>query len=580
MKNIKLWEVQELTLQAAASYDNPCMDVDVWIDLEGPGFRKRVYGFWDGGSIFKVRFTAVSKGQWSYTSGSFPMDPGLCGRTGSFTAEEVSEQEKQNNPALRGILRPSANGHGFVHPDGRSFFMIGDTWWAAPSYRFKWSDDDIERPIEEGYFKDLVRFRKHQGYNAIAMLAGHPCWANDGFPAEIELGGGVWIRKAWVQTGTDSAKDMHNEGGRPFCFPGPVPGYEQVVPDFCRINPEYFRAMDKRIDYLHKHGILSFIEVIRRDISTVWKKYGSWPDTYIRYINYVFCRYQAHFCLLSPIHFDWSGMSIPSREYNYPINLWLNRYGPPPFGTLLGTNAAPSTLVNFGGSDEAPWLTFHQTGNWREHDHFWYLTQIYNSTPARPAIAGEPYYPGFPRDDPPANSHEAELNNRSGHYGSFLSGAFGGTIYGVQGIWGADIEKGAPYTITGSIKFLSGSQTPMLRNFALSQGDRYTDLIPDSELVTPNKTGNHIGYRGWAYCAATPERDYALIYLEKDCPRLTVRGFPPNTRYRFCWFNPETGKWNDESTELVTDGTGRALLPEPPFPDDAGVKLVLNIPNS
>ncbi|MCL2478819.1 MAG: DUF4038 domain-containing protein [Treponema sp.] len=572
--NYRTWEIQELTLQSENNYENPYMDADVWIDLEGPGFRKRVYGFWDGGNFFKVRFTAVREGQWSYTSGSFPEDPGLCGKSGFFYAAEASEEEKQNNPALRGILQPSANGHGFVHPDGKSFFMIGDTWWAAPSYRFKWSDDDSERPIEEGYFKDLVRFRKGQGYNTIAMLAGHPAWANDGFPADIELEDGVWIRNAWKQPGTGSAKDMYNEGGQPFCFPGQIPGYEQVVPDFRCINPEYFRIMDKKIDYLHQNGILSFIEVIRRDISTVWKKYGHWPDTYIRYINYIFCRYQAHFCLLSPIHFDWSGRSIPSREYNYPINLWLDRYGPPPFGTLLGTNAAPSTLVNFGGKDEAPWLTFHQTGNWREHDHYWYLTQIYNSVPARPAIAGEPYYPGFPKDDPPANSHDAELNNRSGLYGSFISGALGGVIYGVQGIWGADIEKEAHYTITGSIKFLSGAQAPLLKEFALSEGDRYADLVPENELVTPNKSGGHIGYRGWAFCAATAERDYALLYLEKDCPTVTIRGFPPDTKYYLYWFNPETGRWNDETAEIITSDIGRALLPQAPFADDAGIKLL------
>lgn len=571
---MKLWEVQELTLIAGQTFNNPYMDVDVWIDLEGPGFKKRVYGFWDGGNTYKVRYTATMPGQWSYRSGSFPEDSGLCGKTGSFTAEDAGEEAKQKNPALRGILRPSANGRGFIHPDGKSFFMAGDTWWAVPTFRFKWSDDDKERPIEEGYFKDLVRFRKAQGYNTIAMLAGHPTWANDGFPPKIEIEKDIWARDAWKQAGTNSAKDMHNEGGRPFLFPGPVPGYEQVVPDFRRVNPEYFRHMDKKVSYLHNQGMLSFIEVARRDVSTVWKKYGLWPDTYARYIHYLFCRYQAHFCLLSPIHFDWAACSIPSREYNEPINIWLNRYGPPPFGTLLGTNASPSTLVNFGGPGEAPWLTFHQNGNWREHDHHWYLTEIYNSSPAMPAIAGEPYYPGFPNDEPPADSHDAELNNRSGLYGSFLSGALGGFIYGVQGIWGADIEKEATHSITSSIKFLSGAQSPLLKAFALSEGDIYTELIPESELVTPNKAGEPMGYRGWAYCAATAEKDYALLYFEKDCPRAAIRGFPPCTRYSLQWFDPESGKWDENVGEIVTDGVGRALLPLSPFKDDAGIKLL------
>lgn len=568
-----LWEVQELTLRAAKTYANPYMDVDVWIDLEGPGFKKRVYGFWDGGNIFKVRFTPVNPGRWTYRSGSFPEDSGLAGQSGGFDAEEAGEDEKRHNPALRGILRLSANGRGFVHADGTPFFMIGDTWWAAPSFRFKWSDDDTPRPLEECYFKDLARFRKNQGYNTIAMLAGHPSWANDGYPPEIEIEPGVYARQSWKQQGTNSAKDMHNEGGRPFCFPGVVPGYEQVVPDFRRINPAYFQHIDKKVNHLHRQGMLSFIETARRDISTVWKKYGGWPDTYARYIHYIFARYQAHFCLLSPIHFDWPACSIPSREYNEPVNLWLNRYGPPPFGTLLGTNASPSTLSNFGGPGEAPWLTFHQTGNWREHDHHWYLTEIFRSEPARPAIAGEPYYPGFPDDNPRADSRDAELNCRSGLYGSFLSGALGGVIYGVQGLWGADIEPGVPYTIWQAIRFQSGAQAPFLAAFAFSEGDRCFDLVPDSELVTPNKTGDPLGYRGWAYCAASAKRDYALLYLEKDCPPLSIRGFLPNTSYRLTWFNPESGQWNRETGQLTTDGVGRAVLPRSPFNDDGGIKL-------
>lgn len=571
---VKMWEPLELTLTALEKYDNPYMDVDVWIDLQGLGFEKRVYGFWDGGDTFRVRYTATAPGEWSYTSGSSTGDKGLTGITGSFTAEDWSEAEKEQCISRRGILRPAENGHGFVHPDGKSFFMIGDTWWATPTYRFKWSDDDVSRPVDEGYFKDLVKYRGNQGYNTIAMLACHPTWANDKYPPEVEVEPGIFARSAWRQKGTDSAKDMYNEGGRPFLFPGNVPGYEDLVPDFARINPEYFRHMDKKVRYLHDNGILSFIETARRDVSTVWKKYGGWPGTYARYIQHLFARYQTYFCLLSPIHFDWPVCSIPSREYNEPINLWLGKYGHPPFGTLLGTNASPSTLVNFGGPDEAPWLTFHQTGNWREHDYHWYLTEIHYSRPAMPAIAGEPYYPGFPDDNPPADSHEADLNCRAGLYGSFLSGALGGIIYGAEGIWGADIEPEAPRTIAGSIKLLSGAQAPYLRSFALSEGDRFLELEPNSELVTPNKAGDAMGYRGWAFCAATPCRDYALLYLEKDCPPATVRGLTPNTPYRLHWYDPETGIWNSETCRLETDGVGRAVLPEAPYKEDIGIKLI------
>jgi hypothetical protein len=356
---------------------------------------------------------------------------------------------------------------------------------------------------------------------------------------------------------------MHNEGGRSFHFPGKVKGYEDVVPDFDRINPEYFRYMDRKIDYLNQQGFFPFIEVARRDVSQVWKYYGGWPESYARYIQYVFARYQANNCLLSPIHFDYSGDSIPSREYNEPANMVIERYGPPPFGTLLGANSAPSTLVNFGGRDECKWLTFHQLGNWREHDHFWYLTEIYHSRPAMPAINGEPYYPGFPDDDPPANSEEAELNSRSGLYGGFLSGALGGHIYGVEGIWGGNVEPEAKYKMWEAIQFRSGEQVQHLKAFIAVAADRCQDLIPDHELITPNRSGPALGYRGWAFCARTEEKDLLLLYFEKGCPQATVRGVIPERTYRLQWFNPITGKWMNDGRypKVTSDPVGRILLP-------------------
>jgi len=139
----------------------------------------------------------------------------------------------------------------------------------------------------------------------------------------------------------------------------------------------------------------------------------------------------------------WIEHAIPPKEFNEPANLVIDKYGYPSFGNLLSANSSPSSLINFGGIQEAGWLSFHQIGNWREHHNYWYLTDIFYSQPPVPAINGEPYYPGYPDDNPAAKSTEAELNCRSAIYGSFLSGAFGGVIYGVEGMWGGDISEKA-----------------------------------------------------------------------------------------------------------------------------------------
>ena len=154
-ESVHIWEKQEVTLTARRAYANPYTDVMVWVDLSGPGFYKRVYGFWDGGQIFRVRLLATAPGAWSWRSGSAPEDPGLSGKTGGFTATDWTEDERRENPLRRGFLRPTPNHHALEQADGTPFFVIGDTWYSAGTNRFKWFDDDQERPIGAGAgFKD------------------------------------------------------------------------------------------------------------------------------------------------------------------------------------------------------------------------------------------------------------------------------------------------------------------------------------------------------------------------------------------------------------------------------------------
>lgn len=218
-KPVHVWEKQEITFHSSRQFGNPYTDVVVWVNLTGPGVHKRVYGFWDGGNTFHVRLLATAPGLWTWTSGSEPADRGLVGKTGSFEAVAWTEAEKQANPLRRGFLQSTANHHALQLADGTPFFALGDTWWAAATNRFRWYDDDHQRPIgPEAGFKDYVQFRKAQGYNWINTIAAFPNWADDGLPWHIVMSdpAHTTVRSAWTEFGTGSAKDMSNEGGRPF----------------------------------------------------------------------------------------------------------------------------------------------------------------------------------------------------------------------------------------------------------------------------------------------------------------------------------------------------------------------------
>ncbi len=576
--SVNVWSRLDLTFDAKTDIDNPYTDVDVWVDLRGPGFDKRVYGFWNGGTSFVVRVLATTPGTWSWTSGSsVSRDDGLNGQSGSFVAQPWDPAELADNPNRRGMIGATSDGRALQYADGTPFFLLGDTWWSVPSFRFPLAETDTPAPLGPGAtLNDYAHFRRAQGFNCIGLIAAHPAWANDGHPPRLQTDDGTFIRAAWQQPGTESAKDMHNEGGRPFLFPGRVPGFEDVFPDMDRINPDYFKVLDAKINYLNDVGIVPFIEVSRRDSGQAWQKYYDWPTSYARYVQYVFARYQANNTILSPIHYDYYGQTIPAEDYNEPIRLMLERYGRPPFGTLLSANPNPSTLVNFGPDS---WVDLHQSGNVREHDCYWYLTEIHRSE-RKPALNGEPYYAGLHQLGTPyrlrtePDSEEDEFYVRSGLYGSFLSGGLAGFIYGAEGIWQADTEDESLHKMWDAMQWRSADQVQHLQTFAMVRGTRYRDLIPDSELVTPNKNGAAFGYYGWTYCARTPAADLFLLYFEAKAGRPAhLRGVRRGDRYRPSWFDPRDGVWATPGETVEVADSSLLALPEPPDERDWGLML-------
>ncbi len=448
----------------------------------------------------------------------------------------------------------------------------------------------MKRPIgPNAGFKDFVRFRKAQGYNWINMIAAFPNWKTDdsSFHMVLRDSARTTLRSAWLEFGTGSAKNMDNEGGRPFFFPGKVPGYENYFPDMDRINPEYFKYLDRKIAYLNANGFVPFIEASRRDASLLWYKYYQWPDSYSRYLQYFYSRYQAYNTVLAPVHLDIIDGTVSPGDYILAVKDVEQKYGPLPFGNLLSANANPSTLENWG---EDSWVTLHQIGNMREHNNYWYLTEIYNLKNPKPALNGEPYYSGY-KDarggaigvnytrgaDGGTDKDNAIVH--SGAYGSFLSGGLAGHVYGAEGIWGGDIEPEAPTHMWDAFKWPSGAQMKHLRTFAFSIGNRYQDLVPLADLVSPNKNHDILSYEGWAYCARTPDKNNFLAFFEKGCPQAEIRGAHLNGIYKAQWFNPRNGTWLAVGEgSIMSSKIG--IIKLPPLPDDKdwGLKLVYKGP--
>ena len=284
--------------------------------------------------------------------------------------------------------------------------------------------------------------------------------------------------------------------------------------------------------------------------------------------------------LLSPIHFDTASESIPATEFMPAIEMALRQHGPPPFGTLLTGNPAPSTLLNWG---DGSWVTLHQIGNSREHDFYWYLTQIFHAVFPQPALNGEPYYSGYndARGRPAATSSA----HRATPQRTTSSCAPACTAASFREAWpatfmdrrpsGARMSSHSAHQDVGRLPVESATQMQpsahvrLLHRPALSRTS-----FPDADWVSPSKTQTTRGYEGWAYAAHTADGEIVLAYFEKGCPQSTIRALEPSSTCRAQWFDPRTGTWIDIAGGFVESSPiGVIQLPGFPGDSDWGLRL-------
>jgi hypothetical protein len=594
---LRTWQLHEITLEAKGDYENPYTDVTVWVELEGPGFSNRVYGFWDGGKMFKVRMVATLPGEWRWTSHSNQAgDGGLNYKSGRFNAKDWSEAEKKGNPVRRGFIRPTANGRALQYADGTPFFMTGDTWLAGATWRLPFRNAEPPVDYEPGPgmgFEDAVQYRKRQGFNSVSMIAAFPNWEADLNPSTFPDRNGIFLRNAWEKFGYDvadgpgmdasggsgywgtlTAKNMRDEYGN---LPFRMSEDHKNVSDFDRINPKYFQSLDRKMDYLAEQGFVPLLETVRRDVAPSWYAYFDFNESFSRFVQYLVARYGAHNFIFSTIHLDWipKNFSITAGQFNEALTWHLEKYGPMPYSQPVTVLIDSCTYAAFGHGNEVPWLTMHSVGNKpRDHRVSYSLETIFKLNPPYPAINFEPYYTGWDHvinkpggERPPANSDRDNYFARAQMYGSVLSGGLSGHVHGTAAydITTTGEPSGARPHVWDAFKYESATYMRHLESFVLSRGDAYQHLEPARNDILPNKAPGapHDGLDGWAYMMRTPDRRFALLYFENESVLPVLRNFTAGEKYNFRWFDPITGEWTEDK-DLVADENGQLMLPEFP----------------
>jgi hypothetical protein len=378
----------ELTFTAERDYADPFnqMTLDV-VFIDPSGQELRVPAFWDGGKIWKARYSSPLIGTHTFRSDcSETRDRGLHGVTGKVV---VTAYHGSNPLYQHGPLRVSDNHRYLEYHDGTPFFWLGDTWWMGLSHRLHFPDE----------FRQLTQDRKEKGFNVIQIVAGlYP----DMFPFDP--------RGA-------------NEAGYPW------------QTNYTSIRPEYFDAADKRFFYLVDQGFTPCIV-------GAWGYFMPWMgvEKMKAHWRYLIARYGALpvvWCAAGEANLDWylaKGFPHDDREqvhnwtkvlryirdtdpWRHPLTLHPTGIGP-----LTARHATDDpTLLDFDmlqtphGQHEAVPITVFTVRN------------SYAATPTLPVIDGEASYEML------GDSLPTEWTRRM-FWLCMMNGDAGHT-YGANGIW-------------------------------------------------------------------------------------------------------------------------------------------------
>ncbi|MDD4774106.1 MAG: DUF5060 domain-containing protein [Eubacteriales bacterium] len=159
---IQAWIASELTLVSQNDYENPFADVTVDAVFTKGDTELTVPAFWDGGSVWRVRFMLPEVGTWHfYTVSNAESDTSLHGIEGNI---ECIPYEGDLEIYRRGFLKTEDGVRYFMYGDGSPFFYIGDTHWNMPAEEFDTAGEHAGDIQTDSHFKYIVDARVRQGF--------------------------------------------------------------------------------------------------------------------------------------------------------------------------------------------------------------------------------------------------------------------------------------------------------------------------------------------------------------------------------------------------------------------------------
>lgn len=209
---------------------------------------------------------------------------------------------------------------------------------------------------------------------------------------------------------------------------------------------------------------------------------------------------------------------------------------------VITFHTQPNALGSAQWFHKDAWLSFNmfQTGHCRNTPVYDKIQAVYNMTPVKPVLDGEPLY-----EDHPICFNAKDLGTSSAYdvriyaYLNLFAGAFGHT-YGCHDIWQFYARnregKNSPHVYWQEAMDLPGAQQ-MAHVRRLMEAGPILERVPDQSLITENNLPPADRIQ------ATRGNDYLYVYTCTG-KRFTVQfGRISGSELQAGWYNPRNGKF-------------------------------------